>query len=135
MTGNWQLASSGKVTVKQLREVLLARRAKAVKPSINNNKFELGDVVIDDHNPFITVRKALIAPRDRFFKYRILHGDVFCNSRMFKFKMVNSPLCNYCVTEIDTIKHVLWDCPRSSRAWEYLREQTRIYLGNTDYIT
>ena len=65
------------------------------------------------------LRKAIHAPRDKFFKYRILHGDIFCNERMFRFIKVNSPLCSFCEGNqvVETIKHLLWDCPRSSFVW------------------
>jgi len=60
-------------------------------------------------------------PRDRFYKYRILQGDIFCKERMFKFKMVESSNCDFCLEEVETIKHMLWDCPRAQQGWRYLK--------------
>ena len=53
---------------------------------------------------------------------------------MFKFMMVDSPHCSFCPNEIETVKHVIWDCPRSTRAWEYLESQTREALGR-EYLS
>jgi hypothetical protein len=62
-------------------------------------------------------------PRDRFFKYRILQGDVFCNERLFRFRLATSPNCEFCsnTLEVETIKHILWDCPRSQSVWNFLK--------------
>jgi hypothetical protein len=39
-----------------------------------------------------------------------------------------------CTNVIESIKHVLWDCPRSARVWEYLNNKVRGVLGY-NYIT
>ena len=110
-------------------------------PYCNIDKFEINNLEELSHNPFVTARKALKAPRDRFFKYRLLHGDVFCSKRMFKFKMVDSPNCKYCTNVIETIKHLVWDCPRSTRAWSYVNVNNltspklgRIYIDYNSII-
>jgi len=87
-----------------------------------------------EHNPFSLARQALIAPRDKFYKLRILHGDIFCNQRMHRFKMITSPNCSTCPEVIETVKHVLWECPRSKAAWDFLNSYTRQYLGR-DYVS
>ena len=134
LAGKWQLIDNSKITVKSLREILSVKSSGYVKPYLNQAKFELSNLNEYEHNPFLLVRQAMHAPRDRFYKYRILHGDVFCKSRMFKFKMVDSPHCSFCPNEIETVKHVIWDCPRSTRAWEYLESQTREALGR-EYLS
>ncbi len=48
--------------------------------------------------------------------------------------MVDSPYCNFCHNAIETIKHVLWDCPRSGRVWDHVNAQTREFFG-ADYVT
>ena len=48
--------------------------------------------------------------------------------------MVNSPNCALCIDTVETIKHVLWDCPRSTRVWDFLNNETRDFLG-TEYIS
>ena len=52
----------------------------------------------------------------RVLKFRVLHCDIFCKSRMFKFKMTENENCDYC-GRIETIKHLLWDCERASNVW------------------
>ena len=53
---------------------------------------------------------------------------------MFKFKMVNSPYCSICPEDVETIKHLLWTCPRAARVWNYLNTLTIVFLGG-NYIS
>jgi hypothetical protein len=131
---NWQLIDNRLVTVKNLRAILLNIPKNITFPFQNYDKFELLINREENHNPFLLFRKALHAPKDRSYKYRILHGDIFCNSRMYKFKMVESPYCSSCPDHIETIKHVLWDCPRAKNTWEHLNSSTRDWLG-CDYVS
>jgi hypothetical protein len=126
-TYNWQVVNSNVIKVKNLRNILTPI-TKIEPPFLNYDKFELSTDDLD-FNPFTLARTALHAPRDRFYKFRILHGDIFCNKRMFKFKMTNSPNCAMCPETVETIKHVLWECPRASRAWKFLNDQTKEFLG------
>jgi len=131
---NLQLIDHNFVTVKKIRSLIQSLQTNQVKPYLNANKFELDDFNSDDHNPYLLLRKALHTPRDRFFKYRILQGDIFCNSRMYKFHMSDTPNCPTCTNTIESIKHVLWSCPRAERIWEFVRTQTSAYIGN-DYLS
>jgi len=106
-------------------------------PYLNHDKFELPEGGQDENevsfNPFLLARIALHSPRDRFYKFRLLHGDIFCSERMDRFKMKDYPNCDFCTNTVETIKHVLWDCPRAARAWNFLNEETRTCLGS-EYI-
>jgi len=128
----WKLKQRSKISVKGLKNILIDCQNYIPAPYYNYQKFELGGLDNLNHNPFIVLRKSLKAPKDRFFKYRLLHGDVFCNTRMFRFKMVDSPNCKFC-SSLETIKHLIWDCERSARVWRYINELTKNYL-NTEYI-
>ncbi len=129
----WQLFNTAAITVKSLRTVLLHKPENMVFPFQIHEKFELLNVDREDNNPFLLVRRALHAPRDKSYKYRILQGDIFCNKRMHKFKMVDSPNCGECPDQIESIKHVLWECPRAVRAWSYLNSITRNWLSR-EYV-
>ena len=105
------------ITVKKLRNRLLK------DPDVNVFTFEqkLGIRKLPNVNPFIVNRKANISEHMRMIKYRFLHCDIFCKQRMFKFKMTDNDLCDYCgVTE--TISHLVWECERSVRIWAFANE-------------
>ncbi len=132
-TRKCQFTNSNAVTVKGLREILLVKDTQGPLPYENFGKFGLVTDTVE-HNPFSLARQALIAPRDKFYKLRILHGDIFCNQRMHRFKMITSPNCSTCPEVIETVKHVLWECPRSMAAWDFLNSYTRQYLGR-EYVS
>jgi exonuclease III len=67
-------------------------------------------------NPFIVARKVNHSTNLKIFKYRLLHMDIFTKQRMFKFKMSQSEMCDYC-GEVEDVKHVLWQCARANRIW------------------
>jgi len=75
-------------------------------------------------NPFITARKVNHSTNLKIFKYRLLHMDIFTKQRMFKFKMTQSELCDFC-GEIEDVKHVLWQCARASRVWSFFNNILR----------
>jgi len=117
---NLTLVQHKVLTVKNLRKTFCESIVIEPYPYKNYNKFQLDES--STHNPFIHIRKYCHAPRDRFFKYRILQGDIFCNERLARFRMVDSPLCAFCVDQdtVESIKHCLWDCNRAKSVWTYL---------------
>jgi len=131
---NLQLIPHSQITVKKLRNTLLEVVMPQPPSFMDYQKFELEQP--DLFEPFSKIRKYFRMPRDRFFKYRILQGDIFCNSRMFKFKMVNSNECNFCADggEIETIKHMIWSCPRAESLWNYVKQICRRAF-NIEYVT
>ncbi len=120
------------MTVKNLRNTLSELIPTSPLAFKNLNKFEL--IGNNTLNPFLKLRKSIFTPRDKFFKYRILQGDIFCNSRMFRFKMSPSPNCGYCEDQIETVKHIIWECPRSFQAWQIFNSVTTRCCG-IEYAT
>jgi len=107
--------STDKITVKMIRKSILQ------PPDQNVFTFEL-KLGINRHpeiNPFITNREANKSEQLRMLKYRLLHCDVFCKERMYRFKMVDSENCDFCGVK-ETIKHQLWDCDRARRLWGFV---------------
>jgi hypothetical protein len=130
--GGLKLTNINLVTVKSVRKNLLEGIPGGPLAYESFSKFELTN--LNENNPFLLTRKAIFTPRDKFFKYRILQGDIFCNKRLHKFKMSPTPYCNYCLSEVETIKHLIWDCPRSNEAWQTFNSITMQYY-NINYAT
>jgi hypothetical protein len=47
---------------------------------------------------------------------RLLNGDIFCNERLKRFKFKESDLCEKC-NEIETSKHLIYECPTIHQTW------------------
>jgi hypothetical protein len=134
---NLELVNIDRVTVKMLRLAMGEDEVPSQFPFRDPEKFGYINICDEEEiNPFLNIRKYVHMTRDRFFRYRILQGDVFCNARMYKFKMVDSPECNYCSSsaQIETIQHLLWDCPRSGAVWNYLQNVIQTAYG-INYIS
>jgi len=108
---------SGRITVKMIRGTLnKLSKIELVIPILN----KLGIRRHENVNPFLAARKANKSVNLAFFKYRLLHGDIYSKERMFKFKMVNDENCDFCGRK-ESIKHMLWDCERVKRTWDLTR--------------
>ena len=56
--------------------------------------------------PFKVTRQSSL----QWFQYRINQHILTTNSYIYRAGIVNSPYCNRCETEIETIEHALWEC-------------------------
>ena len=111
------LSEAGKCTVGMLKARLVKFEPTITPP------FEI-KLNLKSHegiNPFLTARIVNYSTNLRIFKFRLLHMDIFCKERMFKFKMTNNDSCDNCGSK-ETVRHVLWDCNRAKEVWNNLNE-------------
>jgi len=47
---------------------------------------------------------------------RLIHGDVYCGTRLYAFGLADSDRCIRCF-EAETISHLLYECPYSKEVW------------------
>jgi hypothetical protein len=115
---NFKLIDVNSISVKLIRQTLLENLK--VHPPTYLDEGKYGANLDCTHNPFVLLRRTIHPPKDRFFKYRILLGDIFCGERLFKFKMKPTPFCDFCMPNrvVESIKHIIWDCPRSKTVWD-----------------
>jgi hypothetical protein len=66
-------------------------------------------------------RKNCKNPKLRNIYFRLLHNDFFTYQRMYKFKMTESSNCPRC-NEVETTKHLLWECNESKNIWRLYNE-------------
>lgn len=57
--------------------------------------------------PYRAVRNRKI----QYFQFRFIHRILGVNEYLYKMKMVNSPLCQFCLNENESIDHLFWHCP------------------------
>ena len=46
----------------------------------------------------------------REFQYKLFNNIVFTNEKLFRFKMIDSPLCVFCQTEVESPGHLFFYC-------------------------
>ena len=51
----------------------------------------------------------------------MLNRNLYTNTMLFNFKKVDSPLCSFCVKELETIEHLFFHCTKVGMFWEELK--------------
>ena len=73
--------------------------------------------------PFVVT----IETKLREFQYKILNGIILTNEKLFRFKMIDSPLCNFCKEEVEFLEHLFCYCKCTEAFWQafisWLRKQ------------
>ena len=63
--------------------------------------------------PFVVTIETKI----REFQYKILNNIVFTNEKLFRLKMIDSPLCLFCKREVESLEHLLFLCEVTKMFW------------------
>lgn len=65
------------------------------------------------------VRKMQVLERVRFFAWQVNHGRLKTNEWKFR-RGLGDPYCNNCPSVVESVLHILRDCPLASFAWCHL---------------
>ena len=57
-------------------------------------------------------------PKYRSFQYRLLQRALITNVQLYKWKIVESPLCSFCGEYDETTIHMLWECKEVYPLWQ-----------------
>ena len=80
--------------------------------------------------------KKLTSTRHKNILLRIAHGDVFSNSRLFKFGLRETPSCSNCDEPVETIQHRIIECPKARLTWCKLEEaKSELKLNSLSDLT
>ena len=61
----------------------------------------------------------------RNFQYKYLNCIIPTNKELYRYKLTNSTLCDFCSMAPDNIKHLFWECPFSQQIWQSLQNYIR----------
>ena len=70
---------------------------------------------------FTTTTLTTLDTKLREFQCKILNRILYTNKMLFKFKKVDSPLCDFCGKELETIEHLFFHCTKVSMFWNDLK--------------
>ena len=76
---------------------------------------------------FLKINKITDMIKLREFQYRLLLNKVCTNDILYKWKIVNSPMCDWCNNTIQMVEHLLYECTVTNRIWEELSK--RIFIN------
>ena len=66
-------------------------------------------------------RVVTINSFQRNFQYKILHNILYLNKMIFTFGKIKTPLCSFCHSYDETIKHIFLECICVKQLWNHLR--------------
>ena len=67
---------------------------------------------------FMKCSKVTNDTKLRWFQARLIHRILPTNRFLFLCKIKESPLCTFCNTEEETLRHLFWDCPMVAQLWK-----------------
>ena len=72
-------------------------------------------------------RQIMINQRLKSFNYLFMQRNIPYGSRLYKMGLANTEVCELC-KEKESIKHLYWECPNSTRLWERLKQIVENHL-------
>ena len=64
--------------------------------------------------------RVTIDNRLRWLQYRITHSILTTNAWLYRIKIINSPICNRCGINIETLNHLFVECEKVDQFWQEL---------------
>ena len=86
-----------------------------------NKAFSTHTFQLDWEKIYLLPFKTTLDTKLREFQYKILNRILYTNKMLFKFKKVDSPLCDFCEKELETIEHLFFHCTKVSMFWNDLK--------------
>ncbi|KAH3790897.1 hypothetical protein DPMN_169105 [Dreissena polymorpha] len=86
------------------------------------NKWQVlfGENELNWKHIFTMPYKATVESTLRNFQYKYFHIIIATNKYLFKCKLSNSNLCDFCSENIETIEHLFWECKHIQPIWNQL---------------
>ena len=53
----------------------------------------------------------------RTFQYKINNRILYTNDKLYKFRLVDTELCSFCMETKETLLHHLWECHYVKTVW------------------
>ena len=64
--------------------------------------------------------RATIDTKLREFQYKFITRIIPTNTFLYKCNISNSSLCEFCCRDVETVKHLFWDCHYAQHFWSQL---------------
>ena len=69
----------------------------------------------------------------KFFNYQISHRTLLTNKKLHQFILIDSEKCDTC-EEVETISHLLVDCPGNKELWDDMIQWIYIKLNENNLL-
>ena len=86
-----------------------------------NEAFNTHTSQLDWEKIYLLPFKTTLDTKLREFQYKILNRILYTNEMLFRFKKVDSPLCDFCENELETVEHLFFFCTKVRIFWDDLK--------------
>ena len=86
-----------------------------------NKAFNKHTSQLDWEKIYLLPFKTTLDTKLREFQYKILNRILYTNEMLFRFKKVDSPLCDFCENELETVEHLFFFCTKVRIFWDDLK--------------
>ena len=76
--------------------------------------------LIEWKNNYTRIFKTTIDTKMRSFQYKFIMNIVPTNAYLYKCRLANSTLCDFCSRHEETIEHIFWKCNHIQALWNNL---------------
>lgn len=105
----WGETSTGEFSVSSAYEMLLKEESSPLSAE-SSNAGEIRDT-------WRKVWKLRIPGKVKHFLWRACSEALPTNHNLYRRKIINNQLCNFCERAVETTSHVLWACPYANGVW------------------
>ena len=122
-TKTGHLGDLRKLSIKEIREARMIETEKIICMYKIGLALTPGEVL-----SWTSKIRKLTSVRHRSILLRIAHGEIYSNSRLFRFGLITSPGCENCDCDLETIEHKIVECQAAKESWKALH-QVKVKLG------
>ena len=94
--------------------------SKATAQKRYDERFNTQTFQLDWEKIYLLPFNTTLDNKLREFQYKILHRILYTNEMLFRFKKVDSPSCDRCGIELETVEHLFFSCTKVSAFWDEL---------------
>lgn len=112
--------------------------SRMIRQVINQNSSDISTKMIgvtnpDTRNKMGNLIKSMNNVKLKTILLRVIHGDIYCGTRLKKFGMTESNLCSRCGKE-ETIEHMLLTCNYVKKIWDKISKITGITFDSVGSV-
>lgn len=75
---------------------------------------------------FLRVKSSSLSNRQREFQFKLLHGALYTNEKLYNFGYVRDNLCSFCHREVETYSHLFLSCETVQNLWRNVIQHLKL---------
>jgi hypothetical protein len=129
-----RITANTKVT-RLIYNIQILKKRKPIETKLVKWQNEFDNVTLNWKQIFIIPLKCTIDTKLREYQYKYLWKIVPSNTFLYKCKLTESTICDFCSMSTETVKHLFWECQYVQRFWMDLTSflQTKNIHVRIDY--